>query len=147
MKFQRSIVIEAAGETIWPFLVEPEKILQWGLPVRTLSRTGAQHSGVGARFYFEEKAGGRLLKLHFVVTEWDVNKRLAYKMTSGNLVKGYEQKLTIEAVPSGSRVTILENVKLPYGIVGRIAGLFRRPRSESHLEHNLAKLKSLIETE
>jgi hypothetical protein len=145
MKIQRSIIVAAAGETIWPFLVEPEKIRQWCLTVQTISHTGTQHSGIGAPFYFEEKAGGRLLKLHFVVTEWLVNKNVAYKMTSGNLVKGYDQRYNIEAVPSGSRITILENVKLPYGLVGWLAGLIRRSRSETHLDHMLVKLKSLVE--
>ncbi len=145
MKIHRSIAIAAVAEKIWPFLVEPEKILKWCITIEKLRHTSEQHSGLRTPFYFEERAVGWLMKLNFIVTEWVVNERVAFKMTSGNFVKGYEQRYTIEATPSGSRVTCAEDVKLPYGIFGKIAGLFRRSVSEAHLEHMLVKLKSLAE--
>jgi hypothetical protein len=33
-------------------------------------------------FYFEEKIIGRLLRMNFVATEWVLNERIAFKMTS-----------------------------------------------------------------
>ena len=146
MKIHRSIEIVAVAEKIWPFLVEPEKILKWCITLKTLRHTSEQCSGLRTPFYFEERAVGRLMKLNFIVTEWIVNEKVAFKMTSGNFVKGYEQRYTIVATPSGSRITCSEDVKLPYGILGKVAGLFRRSISESHLEHMLVKLKSLVET-
>ncbi len=80
-----------------------------------------------------------------MVTEWIVNARVAFEMTAGNLVKGYAQRYLIQAKPHGSQVTIFEDVKLPYGIVGRVAGLFRRSVSQAHLERMLIKLKLLAE--
>ncbi len=133
------------AEKIWPYLVEPEKILKWCLTVKTIRRTSEQRSGIRTPFYFEERAVGRLMKINFIVTEWIVNESVAFKMTSGNLVKGYEQRYTIVATPSGNRVTCSENVKLPWGIIGKFAGLFRRSVSEAHLKHMLVKLKSLAE--
>lgn len=88
---------------------------------------------------------GTLMKLYFIVTEWEVNRRVAYKMTSGNLVKGYEQRYTLEPIPTGIRVTVLENVILPGGIMGKFFELFRRPVSEAHLKGMLVNLKSLAE--
>jgi uncharacterized protein YndB with AHSA1/START domain len=145
MKIHRSIVIAAAPDRIWPLLVNPQNILRWCATVRAIRHLGEQRGGVGARFHFEEKAGGRLLRLDFVVTEWIVNARVAYEMTAGNLVKGYAQRYLIETDPQGSLVTIVEDVKLPYGIVGRVAGLFRRSVSQAHLERMLIKLKLLAE--
>jgi len=145
VKIHRSIEIAAVAEKIWPFLVEQEKILKWGITLKTFRHTSEQHNGVGTPFYFEERAVGRLMKLNFIVTEWIVNERVAFKMISGNFVKGYEQRYTIVASPSGNRLTCSEDVKLPYGILGKVAGLFRRSISEAHLEHMLVKLKSLVE--
>jgi hypothetical protein len=145
MKLQRSIEIAAAAEKIWPLLVEPEGIKKWCGPVQRIFYTSQQHGGVGTPFYFEERAMGTLMKLHFVATEWNVNQSVAYKMTSGNLVKGYEQRYTLEQAPNGIRVTIFENVTLPGGILGRCFELFRRPVSEAHLEGMLVNLKSLAE--
>jgi len=145
MKLQRSIEITEAAEKIWPLLVEPEGIKKWCGPVQRIFYTGEQHGGIGTPFYFEERAVGRLMRLHFVVTEWVANRSVAYKMTSGNLVKGYEQRYTLETTPTGIRVTCFENVTLPFGILGKFIELFRRPVSEAHLEGMLANLKSLAE--
>ena len=86
------------------------------------------------------------MKLNFVVTEWVVNESVAFKMTTGNFVKEYEQRYTIESIPSGSRCTCFEDVKLPYGIFGQLALLFRWRYSEGLLESMLGRLKVLAET-
>ena len=145
MKVQRSIEIVVPPEKIWPFLVEPEKILKWCITLRKFEHTSEQQSGVGTPFYFEEKAAGRLMKLNFVVTEWVENEKLAFNMTSGKGVKGYEQRWTLEATPSGSRFTFMEKVELPYGIIGKILGLFAQFLSRLTVKKMLAKLKNLAE--
>jgi len=83
--------------------------------------------------------------MDFLVTEWTANESVAFKMTAGNIVKGYEQRYTIRPVPSGSLFTCFEDVKLPYGILGRAAGLLRRFTSEARLITMLGKLKTLAE--
>ncbi|MBE0415634.1 MAG: SRPBCC family protein [Dehalococcoidia bacterium] len=145
MRVERSIEIAAPPEKIWPFLVEPEKILKWCITLEKFEYTSALRRGAGTPFYFEEKAAGRLMKLNFAVTEWVENERLAFRMTSGNLVKGYEQRWTVEATPSGSRFTFMEEIELPYGIIGKIMGLFSQRGSEATVEKMLANLKSLAE--
>jgi hypothetical protein len=145
MKIHSTIEIAAVAEKIWPFLVEPEKIIKWGITLKKIRFTSEQHSGLKTPFYFEERAVGRLMKLNFIVTEWVENKKVAFKMISGNFVKGYEQKYMIEAVPSGCRFTCYEDVKMPFGVIGKVAGLFRRSVSEAHLRHMLIRLKSLAE--
>jgi len=145
MKVQKSIEIAAPPDKIWPFLVEPEKILKWCITFLKFEYTGEQRSGVGTTFYLEEKAGGPLMKLNFRITEWVENKRVAFSMISGTFVKGYEQSWTVEATPSGSRFTFMEEVKLPYGIIGKIMGLFGQRGSEATVGKMLPKLKSLAE--
>jgi uncharacterized protein YndB with AHSA1/START domain len=150
MKIQMSIEIASPPEKIWPFLVQPEKILKWCIFLHKFEYTGEQHSGVGTPFYSEEKAGGRLMKLNFVVTEWVENKSVVCRMTScemtpRNFLKSYEEKLTIEATPSGSRFSYMEEFKLPYGVIGKILGLFARSSAEAHVKEMLTKLKSLAE--
>ena len=145
MRVQKSIEIAAPPEKIWPFLVEPEKVLKWCITFRKFEYTSEQRSGVGTPFYLEEKAGGPLMKLDFTVTEWVENERLAFSMTSGTGVKGYEQRWAVEATPSGSMFTFMEEVELPFGIIGKILGLFARFSSQANVGKMLAKLKSLAE--
>lgn len=145
MKVRGSIEIAARPQKIWPFLVEPEKSLKWCITYQKFEYTGDKRSGAGSTFYLEEKAGGPLLKLNFTVTDWAENEKLACKMTSGNFVKGYEQEMTLEAIPSGSRFTFAEDVKMPYGVIGSIIGFLGKSSSQSHVKEMLCKLKTLAE--
>ena len=146
MKVQRSTEIAVPPEKIWPFLIEPEKILKWCITFRKFDYTGEQHSGVGTPIYIEEKAGPMpLMKLNFKVTEWAENERLAFRMTSGTGVKGYEQSWALEAIPSGSRFTFMENVKLPFGIAGKLIGLVGQNMSKATVGKMLVILKNLVE--
>ena len=144
MKIQKTIKIAAPASKIWPFLVEPQNIMRW-CPVETIRCTSEQRGGLKTPFYFEEIAIGRLFKMEFVVTEWVENESVAFKMTSGNIVKGYEQRYTIQSIPYGSKFTCFEDVTMPYGVLGQVAGLLRRNVSEGRLERMLGKLKVLAE--
>ena len=145
MKVQGAIEIAAPPKKVWPFLVEPEKILKWCITYQKFEYTGDKRRGVGSTFYLEEKAGGPLLKANFAVTEWVENQKLACKMTSGNFLKGYEQKMTLETIPSGSRFTFAEEIKMPYGPIGSVIGFLGKSSSQAHLKEMLGKLKSLAE--
>lgn len=145
MKVQKSIEIGVLPEKIWPFLVEPEKILKWCITLEKFEYTGKQRSGVGTLFYFEEKIPGQLMKLNFKATEWVENERLAFSMTSGNYAKKYDQRWTVQTIPSGSIFTFTEDFEFPYGILGKVLGLFARLSSQATVGKMLARLKSLAE--
>jgi len=132
-------------EKIWAFLIEPDNILKWCITFKKFEYTSEQRSGVGIPFYVEEKAGGPLMKLNFAVTEWVENERLAFTMTSGTGIKGYEQRWTVETTPSGSRFTFMENVELPFGIIGKLIGLIVQRSSEATVGKMLPILKNLTE--
>lgn len=145
MRVQRSIEIAAPPEKIWPFLIEPEKILKWCATFKKLEYTSEQRS-TGTTIYIEEKAGPTpLMKLNFTATEWVENERLALRMTSGSGVKIYELRWTLEPTPSGSKFTFMENFELPFGIVGKLICAVGQRTSENHVKEFLAKLKSLVE--
>ena len=145
MKLEKSIEIAAPPDKVWPFLVEPEKIMKWFTFLRKFEYTGEQRSGVGTPFYYKEKSGPQLMKLSYVVTEWVENKRLAFKMTSGSLKKD-DQIWSLEAIPSGSRFTMTEDVEMPWGIIGKITdALFVGRMVGKNIEKILGNLKSLAE--
>ena len=145
MRIERSIEIAAPPEKIWPFLVEPEKILKWFTLLQKFEYTSDQRSGAGTPFYYEEKSGGRLMKLNYKVTEWVENERLAFSLTSGPL-KRNDQVWGIKATPSGSRFTLTEDVEMPWGVIGKIMDtLFVGRLVGKHLEEILANLKKLAE--
>jgi uncharacterized protein YndB with AHSA1/START domain len=145
MKVQRSIGIAAPPEKIWPYLVEAEKIPKWFNLLRKFEYTGEKRAGVGATFYYEEKSGGQLMKMNYVVTEWVDNKRFAFRVTSGSLKKD-DQVWSIEPIASGSRFTMFEDLDMPMGIFGKIIGfLFGNIMIGSNMKKILSNLKRVAE--
>lgn len=145
MKVQKSIDLAASPEKVWPFLIEPNNILQWYIPLQRFEYTTSQYACEGAPLYFEEKVAGRLMKLNCLVTECVENNKFAFKMTSGNMMKSYEEKWTVETTPSGSTFTFMEQGELPYGFIGRVMEQFAQRMSASTIDRMLVKLKSLVE--
>jgi uncharacterized protein YndB with AHSA1/START domain len=145
MKAQKSIEISAPPERIWPFFVEPDKVMQWCITFKKFEYTSVQRSGVGTPIFVEEQAGGSLMKIHFEAVDWEENKKIAWKMVSGSGVKAYLQSWSIEIIPSGSRFSFMEEIELPYGILGKIIGIFAERMSGTTLDKMLPKLKGLAE--
>ncbi len=145
MKLQRSIDIKAAPEKIWPYLVEPEKIMKWFTHLQKFEYTGEKQGGVGTTFYYEEKSSGKLMKMNYRVTEWVKNKKIAFSVTSGSLKKD-DQVWSIEATPAGSRFTWFEDLELGMGIFGKIiSATFGEKMIGKSLEKMIAILKRLVE--
>jgi hypothetical protein len=143
----KAINIHAEANKIWPFFIEPEKVIQWCITFRKFEYTSDQHSGVGTTIYIEEQAGGPLMKMQFQITDCKENEKLALRMTSGNGVKSYEQWWSLDAVPEGSRFTFKEEIELPYGVIGKLLGLILEGMSAATVDKMLVKLKSLAESE
>lgn len=145
MKVQKSIDIAAPPNRVWAFFIEPEKVLQWCITFKKFEYTGNQRSGKGTPLYIEEEAGGRLSKMQFEVTEWKENEKLALRMVSGGNYKSYEQCFSAEATPSGSKVSFMEEIILPYGVIGKLIGAIAQGVSNATVDKMFAKLKVLAE--
>ena len=146
MKIQRSIEIAAPPEKIWPYLVEPERIMKWFTFLRKFEYTSKKCSGVGATFYYEEKSGPQLMKLHYKIIEWAENNKLSFVLTSGSLKKD-DQTWALEATPSGSRFTMTEEVEMPWGIIGKALDKMVGGMIGNNIEKIIGNLKTLVETE
>ncbi len=145
MYVQESIEIAAPPSAVWPFLIDPAKVLQWCITFKKFEYTGQQRSGPGTPLYIEEDPGTGLTKMQFVVREWKENEHLGLKMVSGANYRCYELELLLAATPTGSRFTYSEEVVLPYGAIGKLIGLVGQPMSAATFRKMLLKLKALVE--
>jgi uncharacterized protein YndB with AHSA1/START domain len=145
MRVQKAIEVNVPTNRVWPFFVEPEKIMQWCITFKKFEYTSNQHSGVGTPIYIEEQAGGPLMKMRFEISEWKENEAVGLKMVSGPMMKSYEQLWKIEATPSGSRVNFMEEIEFSMGIIGKLLNSIEAKASVGTIDKMLAKLKSLVE--
>ena len=145
MLVRMSVDIQAPPEKVWPYLVEPEKTMQWFTALKVFEYTNGKNGGVSSTFYWEETAGSTLYKLHFVTTEWVENEVFGYRMTSGDFFKSYDERWEIETTPDGCRFSFNDHIEFPYGPIGKIIGWFAAPNSRATGKEVLAKLKRLAE--
>jgi uncharacterized protein YndB with AHSA1/START domain len=111
VRIEKSMNVSATPAQIWPYLVEPEKILKWWFTVQEYKPRGQLLSGTNSTFYVEEKSSGPLMKLNFEITEWEENSCLAFKMASGSGVKAYAQRWEIQGTQAGTNLSSLKNGK------------------------------------
>ena len=147
MKIVKSIQITAPPERIWPFFIDPEKVVQWSITFKEFRFAGEQQGGVGTPLYIEEKASGPLMKMNFEITEWIENERLRLKMISGASLKSYEQLWTLAPTDSGTEFTFFEEIVFPFGVIGKLIGLVSQGGSYKLVTEMQAKLKSLVEAQ
>jgi len=83
--------------------------------------------------------------MQFEVTEWKENEKLAIRMISGGSYKSYEQHFAVEPAPSGSRVSFMEEIILPFGVLGKLIGVIAQGMSNASVDKMFAKLKVLAE--
>ena len=145
MKVEKSIEISSTPEKIWPFLVEPEKILMWFDSFKKCEFSGESHSGVGTAYYVEEKVPGPLRKINFEVTRWNENESLSLKMKSGVNVNSYEIRWGLDGTESGTLFRFVEEVGMPFGVVGKILGVLGQKTADRMVEGMLIKIKLLSE--
>lgn len=145
MFVRMSVEIGAPPEKVWPYLVVPGKTMKWFTHLKKFEYTGEKQGGAGSTFYWEEEAGGKLYKLHFITTEWIENRVFAYRMTSGDFFKSYNERWEIEATSMGSRFTFNDYIEFPYGPVGKIIGWFAARNARKSGREILENLKKLAE--
>ncbi len=123
MQVQMSVDIEAPPEKVWPYLVEPEKAMEWYTMLKKFEYTNGE-GGPDSTFYWEEDVRGKIYSNHFKTTEWVENRVFAYEMTSGNFFKAYSERWEIKPTETGSQFSFLDTQVFPYGFFGKIMGWF-----------------------
>jgi uncharacterized protein YndB with AHSA1/START domain len=141
----KKIIINASPEKIWPFLVEPEEILKWCLTLESFEYTSSQEGGKNSTFRYIDKGAVHKVEVNCVITEWIENKVISFKMISGTHFKSYEGTWLIEYGQGRSTFCFEEKTKLPYGIIGKLAGILSERRASAVVEDMLERLKSYVE--
>ncbi len=145
MKIQKTLETSAPPNKVWPYFIEPGKILQWCITFKKFEYPGAQSAGMGTPVYIEEQAGGPLMKMNFEMAECIENQKVTLRMLSGPMLKTYQQWWSLEPIPSGTRISIAEEMEFGMGFLGKLLGSMEEKSAPAALEKMLARLKALVE--
>ncbi len=144
MQVQMSVDIEAPPESVWPYLVEPEKAMEWYTMLKKFEYTNGE-GGPDSTFYWEEDVRGKIYSNHFKTTKWVENRVFAYEMTEGNFFKAYSERWEIKPTETGSQFSFNDTLVFPYGFFGKIMGWFGERMAKKSSEMILQNLKRLAE--
>lgn len=147
MRVEKNIRIAAEPDKIWSYLTDPQKIPLWFDSFKKCQFSGEQRSGVGTKYYVEEKVPGPLRKINFESTTWDDHKKMTWEMTSGKNVSSYEIKWRLQKDQSQpfTEFYFTEDVGMPFGPIGKILGFLGRNTADKMVGKMLTELKSLAE--
>jgi hypothetical protein len=147
MKNQMSIDINAPRGKIWPYLIEPDKILQWYFELTKLEYVGNQTKSVGSILHIEEKIGISKLNINCVISDYRENELVKLEMISGDAVfaKKIDQEWKIETAATGCRFVFDELIEPKWGAFGKLLVVLVKPVMRSNLRKMLAKLKNVTE--
>jgi len=142
---EESVWLNARPEDVWPFLVEPDKLVLWLTEMHRYEWLDQGPIGVGTRYAVEKEIRGQVRRYDSVVREWEENRRFVFTSEAPGFstVQG-----EWEIVPEGQgcRFTMSEqiNVQNANPLVDR---LFVQRSASRAMRGFLANLKRLVESE
>jgi len=145
MRVEKSIKISAGPGKIWPYLTEPKKLQMWFNTFKKCEYASEKRTGMGTSYYVEEKVPGPLRKINFEAAKWSENEQLHLKMISGQNVRDYEIRFSMEPTDGGTMFSFMESIGMPFGPIGKILGALGQRTAEKMVENMLIELKSLAE--
>jgi uncharacterized membrane protein len=142
-KIEKSIDIEAPPEKIWP-MVYWDKIPQWMDIIPKAEFTSKNKDGLGAIAHVNGEAGGIKSEWVAETTEWNENKRFAWRTLSGTFTAF--GSMTLTPTKTGTRATIIMDYDLPYSFLGKLVDKLRVSKDmDKGFTRAMEKLKEITE--
>lgn len=144
-KVEESVWLNAKPEEVWPFIVEPDKKLQWLTELHKQEWIDEGPVGVGTRFYVQKEIRGQVRRYDCVIERWDENRCFAFTCEA----PGFSRlQAEWELVPEGDgcRFTMREQINVQ-NVNPLVDWLFVQRRAAQAIRGFLAQLESLVESD
>ena len=143
VKVEGTVVINRPIEEVFAFLANPDKSSQWQGMVLEAKQTSEGPVGVGTTGQSSSQFLGRRIESTWEVTEYELNRKTAFKSTSGPVP--YEQSATLETVDEGTKVTLVAEYEV--GGFFKLAEPIVARMGQRQAEADFANLKDLLEAQ
>lgn len=143
VKIEVSTVINRPVEEVFAFMSNPENDPQWQSETSETEITSQGELGVGTTYRDVGFFLGRRIESIYEFTEFETNKRLSLKTTSGPIP--VEATITYETVEQGTKVN--------FSASGEVGGFFKLAEplvsrmAQRSWTANYANLKDLLESQ
>lgn len=143
-RIEKSIEIKATPKKVFNYLKKPEKQPEWMPRLEKNTITSEKKEGVGVTIHGTGSMGGKNMEWDWEVTEWEENKRIAWKFEPPPF-KG-KGSFTLEPTDEGTRAILESEYEVPYSVLGKIFDKIKiRKEMEENLSTSLENLKNILE--
>lgn len=140
--YRAAVRVDAAPERVWEWLADWDRSSRWILGT-TVEVVGAQHDGVGTQTRAVTRIAGIKLIDEMTVTRWEPPRLIEVRHNRRPMLG--DAWFEVVPVPGGSQLEWVEDLELPFGRLGELAGSVVRAQVEWGLGKSLTKLKLLVE--
>lgn len=138
---EHSIIIARPIEEVFEFVADQMNAPKWQDGLLEVRRTSEGPVGVGTKHVFVRKFMGRRLEAGNEYTEYEPNRKIAFKSASGPMT--FDASYLTELTPEGTRLTSRIQMQ-PGGFIGLAEPLIT-VGLRREMEANLGELKELLE--
>jgi uncharacterized membrane protein len=140
---QESIVINRPIDEVFAFVANFENHPQWESNFQKVKLLSSTPSGVGTTYQCDMKLPGQTATSKFEITEYEVNKKIAFEGEPAGPAKP-DGSFLFEAVPGGTKITLVPQPKFRgfFKLLEPLMAGYVRKQNQEHLK----KLKSVLET-
>ena len=141
MKVEAAITIHQTPEVVFPYLSDPEKMIQW-MPVKNVRLLTDGPVGVGSKFSLTASFLGQSAEIITEITAYDEPKLLAFKAPSGPVP--FERGYTLSPTDEGTQLVMVAEGE-PGGFF-KLAQPLLASAVNKQVHDQLNKLKQLLES-
>ena len=142
IRVEYTVVIDRPIEEVFAFMAEVENLPRWAENTIEARQTSEGPVSAGTTCTVLNKAMGREMEHHFVVTKYEPHTRYAAKSTSGPFPM--HMSYLLEPSDGGTRVYTVSEADL--GGIARIAGPVLSGMARKQIAADHRKLKAMLES-
>jgi len=141
--YRAQIAIDVPPARVWEALLDWEGSSRWMVPPTTVEVMGERTNQAGMRVHAVSRLGPLRLVDHMVVTDWVPEREIRVRHLGWPL-RG-DGIFRVEPEGRRARFVWIEDLVLPLGVVGELAGLLLRRPAERMLAASCRNLRGLLE--
>jgi uncharacterized membrane protein len=143
IKVEESIVINRPIAEVFAFVANFENHPKWESNFQKVKLLTSTPSGVGTTYQCDLKLPGQTATSKFEITEYEVNKKIAFEGEAAGPAKP-DGSFLFEAVPGGTKITLLPRPEFRgfFKLLEPMMAGYIRKQNQDHL----SKLKRILET-
>ena len=140
MKFENSVIINQAVETVFEYVTNFNNNAVWQTDIQEIQMTPESPLGLGSTYRCMNRFMGKRIETEGLITEYVPDSSCSIQITSGTVTG--TSSLFFEAVDGGTKFTTAGELDLAYF---KLAKMIVKRKINQQIKKDMLKLKDVLE--